>query len=364
MNARLACATLFVLLIAAPGRTQPAPDRFPEWLSAVTSHEPGNAGKPALAIAVWTGVELDTVIEQAKHYARSLPVSRRDEANDVLVRGAILHADIARLIPDEMVRRSPRQEAIFVVRDGREQGRRFVSLHWDLGRALLDAVAPHPAAHPGVRLWYQETSRELLRLRALSEAAVHLPRARRLFPADPVILFASGILHERFASPALQAAADGIAADVRGGSAAVESARGELTRAERFFRELLALQPDHLEARVRHGRVLGRLGRHRAAADALQTAIRDGAGGALLYLAQLFLGSEEEALGDAAAAREAYERAAALYPRAQSPRLALSQLARQAGDRTAAQRQLRFIAELPATETGREDPWWNYYDAR
>jgi hypothetical protein len=110
--------------------------------------------------------------------------------------------------------------------------------------------------------------------------------------------------------------------------------------------------------------VLGRLGRHAPAADVLQSAIRGGATGTLLYLAELFLGSEEEALGNTAAARAAYGRAAALYPRAQSPRFALSQLARRAGDRAAAQRELRLIAELPEQETDREDPWWTYYDVR
>ena len=59
-----------------------------------------------------------------------------------------------------------------------------------------------------------------------------------------------------------------------------------------------------------------------------------------------------------------FERAAALYPRAQSPLLALSQLSRRAGDRPAAQRELRILAELPEDERQREDPWWNYYDVR
>jgi tetratricopeptide (TPR) repeat protein len=362
VNHRLAAFVAVLLLISAPRAQQP-PERFEQWLAAVKAHEPGNPGKAAIDIAVWTGVELDRVVTLAKQHARSLPGSRRDEANDVLLRGAALHADIARLIPDEMVRRSPKQDAIFVVRDGREHGRRYMSIHWGLGRSLLDAVAPEPAAHPGVRRWYQDTSNDLLRLRSLSEAAVHLPRARHLFPSDSALLFLSGILHERFASPSLQAAATAITGDARG-TPAVSSARTELSRAERFFRDTLALQPNHLEARIRHGRVLGLLGRHSQAAEALRGAIRSSATGEFLYMAELFLGSEEEALGHSAAARAAFERAAVLYPRAQSPRLALSQLARRAGDRAGAQRQLRILAELPEDEAQREDPWWNYYDVR
>ena len=362
MNHRIRTCTGVLLLASAVIQAQ-APDRFAQWMAAVAAHEPGNPGKDALDIAVWTGAELDAVIAQAKQYARSLPDSRIEEANDLLVRGAGLHADIAELIPEEIVRRSPRQEAIFIVRDGREQGRRFVSIHWELGRTLLEAVTPDPAAHPGVRQWYRETSMDLIRIRALTEAAVHLPIARRLFPADPVVLYASGLLHERFASPPLQTAADAIMVDSRG-SAAVDSARAELTRAERFFRDMLIVQPDHLDARVRHGRVMGQLGRHAPGAEELRRAIANGASGALLYLAELFLGREEEALGDDDLARAAFEKAAALYPRAQSPHLALSHLSRRAGDRERAQRELAVLAALPPDEVQRNDPWWNYYEVR
>jgi Tfp pilus assembly protein PilF len=166
-----------------------------------------------------------------------------------------------------------------------------------------------------------------------------------------------------FASASLQAAAGSVQESNRT-SAAVSTAQGELVRAERFFREALIHRPDHIEARVRHGRVLDDLKRHDAAAEELRRAIADGAGEHLLYLAHLFLGRAEEARGRDNAARAAFERASALYPNAQSPRLALSQMARRAGDRAAAQRELGAIAALPHDERSREDPWWLYYDVR
>jgi tetratricopeptide (TPR) repeat protein len=126
----------------------------------------------------------------------------------------------------------------------------------------------------------------------------------------------------------------------------------------------LAAQPDNLEARVRHGRVLGQLGRHRQSADTLRGAIQRGVSGEFLYLAQMFLATQEEALGNYAEARTHYEHAASLYPRAQSPRLALSQISRRFGDRAGAQRELGVLADLPVDEGRREDPWWNYYDYR
>jgi Flp pilus assembly protein TadD len=64
------------------------------------------------------------------------------------------------------------------------------------------------------------------------------------------------------------------------------------------------------------------------------------------------------------AAKASYERASTMYPNAQSPRLALSQLARQSGDRDSALRALQPIADLPQYERLRRDPWWTYYDVR
>ena len=315
----------------------------------------------AVDVSTWTGRELEAVVVEARRRARTLAKTDSARANQMLLRGAALHADIGRLIPDDTVQRSPNQKSAYVVRDGRWMGVRYVSIHWQLGRSLLDGVMPNPAAHPGVWAWYLETAADLLRLRQSAAALEHYTRARQLFPSDPAILFGSGVLHEMFGSTALQAAAESVAESNRT-SAAVSSARGELVRAERFFRDSLMHRPDHLEARVRHGRVLDRLGRHEEASEELRRAIQDGASGQLSYLAHLFLGHAEEARDRDEAARAAFERALALYPKAQSPRLALSQIARRAGNRAAAQRELQAIAALPDDERRREDPWWAYYN--
>ena len=55
---------------------------------------------------------------------------------------------------------------------------------------------------------------------------------------------------------------------------------------------------------------------------------------------------------------EAFEQAAALRPAAQSPLLALSQLAYSQGDSGAAAAWLARVAELPALDL--DDPWWIY----
>jgi tetratricopeptide (TPR) repeat protein len=350
---------------AAPSTTQspPEPDRFQQWLAAIDAHQPGDPGKMAVEVSTWTGRELEAVVAEAKRHARMLAKTDPPRANQILLLGAVLHADIGRLIPEDTVRRSPTQKTAYIVRDGRWLGVRYISMHWQFGRSLLDSVTPEPAALPDVRVWYQETSADLLRLRQFAAAVEHYARARQIFPNDAAILYDSGVLHERFGSAALQAAAESVTESNRT-SAAVSTARGELGRAERFFRDSLVHRPDHLEARVRHGRVLGDLGRHDEAAEELRRAIEGGAGGQLLYLAQLFLGRAEEARGQYEASRAAFARASALYPNAQSPLLALSQIARRTGDRATAQRELQTIAKLPDDERRREDPWWFYYDVR
>ncbi len=138
----------------------------------------------------------------------------------------------------------------------------------------------------------------------------------------------------------------------------------ELGRAERLFRDALVEQPDHLEARLRHGRVLGDLGQHDQAISELRRAVADGAAGRLLYYAHLFLAKNHEALGAYADARRELERAATLYPRAQTPTLALSRIWLRTGSRVDAQRELLRLAALPEDEREREDPWWDYYDLR
>jgi tetratricopeptide (TPR) repeat protein len=355
----------FALALAGliPGNTaapaQP-PDRLAAWTAAVNAHQAGDPGKPAVDIASWPPSEVDAIVASVKRQVRALDSDRRDEGNALLLRGAVFHADIAKLIPDDPVRRSPSQVSIFAVEDGRQYGIRYPTLHWAVARSLLEGVLPTPAGHPSVLSWYRLASVYMLKTGVLVEEREHLERARQLFPNDPDILFDSGNLHERFSSPVLQAAAESIALS-KGGRPDISSARVELERAERFYRQMLGVQSGRPGARLRLGRIVGELGRHQDAVVELRKAIDAGAAGPELYFAELFLGREEEALGNGEAARDRYERAATLYPRAQSPKLALSMLARRAGDRVRARRELQQMGDLPADASRREDPWWTYY---
>jgi tetratricopeptide (TPR) repeat protein len=190
---------------------------------------------------------------------------------------------------------------------------------------------------------------------------IHLEHARELFPSDPDILFLAACQRETYAGAPIQTAVKsaflpaGVVIDVA-------SDRAELRDAEAFFRRSLDVRSDFAEARLRYGRVLDRLGKHVEAAAELRKAIGGLTDRQMLYYGGMFLGAAEETLGNRDAARVGYEQSAELYPMAQSPLLALSQLARHSGDRGAALRAIDRLFALPSEERNeQDDPWWWYY---
>lgn len=298
----------------------------------------------------------------------------RGDHNYILRRGALLHADIAMLTapPAEPVRSEalaagPRRVRLQIA-DGREIDISQIATHWELARMLLDYVKPRDGDRPApgrdtmVRDWYRATaawmqSRE-------DHDTVHLDRARDIFPNDPAILFLSGCQRETYASPGLQTALQAITIAPHGMTFDVESGGAELRHAESFFRRAIAAAPQMAEAHLRFGHVLLRLERFADAAAELRLGLGSTDDALLRYYGQLFLGASEEMLGNVDAARAAFTEAAALYPSAQSPGLALSALARRRGDRDGALRELRRVFDLPREQSDRDDPWWTYYVAQ
>ncbi len=389
---------------AAANTRHPSLARLLRWLEAVRLHTPGCGDSPVLEVGKWSPSDLETLLgdlgnlsaflrwvqekpdersTEARSSIKSLTggVPRPSEArfvrdsdraaillynrrfnldeiegifhgNDTLRRGAVLHADIAVFVPGNFIQYP-------VVDDGRRKGGRRGTVHWQIGRQLLDTQGPGPGADGSTLLWYRAVSAYLFREGHLAEVAQHLDSARQVFPKHPMVLLDSAYLHLELSSPAIQAAVQEIRTE--GSDVAVNSRRSELQSAERFLRELLAIAPDDAEARSRLGHTLGELGRHEEAAAELRRAIAANSNSKQLYLAELFLGRQEHALGRRAEAQRRYENAAEIFPDAQSPRLALSHLAGQAGDRAAALRALRNITAPVGADDRRNDPWLYYY---
>ena len=365
------------------------------WLDAVETHAGGTLDSATIAMASWPELRLRAVVADIGELARFLEraharfertgqlsthtyarrslsmaevqrllrltdeEARRGDVSRLVVRATLLHTDIAAgLDPALQSGRSADPPGALTVLDGRQQGIVDRGPHWDLARALLDLI---PAVAPGSELkrqWYVSTAAFMQSRFNMADLSPHIRRATKLFPDDADILFHGGWMHETLAGPLAQHAVRGMALPA-GLTLDVANARTHLREARTFFRRALASRQDHVEARVRLGRVLGLLEQHGDAADQLRRVADKQAPSPIGYYALLFLGREEAILGRHDEARASFERAAALYPRAQSPRLGLSSLARSAGDRASAMAALAPLATPEAAES--VDPWWTYF---
>jgi tetratricopeptide (TPR) repeat protein len=235
-----------------------------------------------------------------------------------------------------------------------------------LGRAFLHLV-PNAGGDRDVRLWYQAVGSHLWSEGNYAELRPLVRRGLEIFPADAEILFLLGAMHEAQGAPHIQAAADSLRAlsqrsPGRLYQLQIGSPQRERGDAEEAYREALRTTPSHAEARLRLGRVLSLNGRHTEAAARLREAIEGTTEAKLRYLGHLFLARVEEWRGRTAAAATQYDAAARLFPRALSPRLALSQIALQAGNRGDARQILALLAEEPGGDD--DDPWWAYHRDR
>ena len=311
--------------------------------------------------------QLDGELRELARRARESRLGGDD--NYILRRGAILQADVAMLAParNEPIAPSfgPGPDRFRMsLADGQGTAFRQVGVHWELARMLLDYVKPRGAEQvaPGrddmVRDWYRATAAWMQDRQDYDSD--HLARAREVFPTDPVILFLSGSQAEIFAAPHVQSAVRS-AVVPSGTTFAVGSDRSELHKAEGFYRRAVAADGSLPQLKLRFGHVLLLLERQAEASGHLREALEVEDDPLLRYYGELFLGAALERLGNGEAARQAYTEAAALYPNAQSPHLAMSALARRRGDRATALREMQAVFELQDAGAVQEDPWWTYY---
>ena len=393
-------------------------DRLEAWIQAVNQHDPGAVDDEVDEINLWTASDLLTMwvdvasvaslvrdpgarlffipadkqlrwtqqgwmpmplkpvqvfysvneLKRLQGLAASLGGPADGRENILLKRGAMLHADIAMLAPaDARPERgfSPGPQSYRLhMNDGRPTGLHREVDHFDMGRRLLDGISIRdargarrgPAVDEAVRVWYVATCAHMLSVGDLDPQ--HFARALELFPKDADVLFTNAVLHETLAGSRRQAAFR--AADVPAGIMfPITSSGNELRQAERLYRRALESDPDYAEARLRLGRVLGQRGQHQDAVAELQKAAAAVQEPLLQYYAALFLAGELEAIDKNDDATRWYERAASLFPGAQSPRLAISRLAPES-QRAVAREALLTLAERPGEGDAREDPWWLY----
>ena len=301
--------------------------------------------------------------------ALAAEVRARGSANRLLKRAAVLHTDIAMSggspgVPATALRRAPLRRTAVFVEDGRETAVLESVDHWGMARAVISEVAsrpdrnPDPQKDPDVLLWYQATTSFMLVQESIG--LEHFAAAGALFPMEADILFAAGAARDMLSAPGVHAPLRRARAGF-GSVMDLGSQESEMRQGVAFYRRALESDRGHAEALIRLGGLLGRLGRHDDAVAELRRALPLTTEPLLQYYAQMFLGRELDHLGDVAGARAAYERAMALAPQAQSPRVGLSQILMRGGDRSAA---LDLVLPALAVEAVQQaEPMWNYYAA-
>lgn len=383
------CACIITPFVAQPVN-KPLTDSAiaNQWLEAAELHEPGVEDAPLRTVRSWNADQLERTLRGI----REAQPNRR--LNTLLERGALLHADITLLNPDP---RAPTRvdgwlspSMAQLAKDGQNRGVSGLDAHVFFGRTFLRAMRPPlpddvgdvrnvrqrarewvvmRKKDPRIRQWFRALSAHFAARHWHADLLAHLDEARRYLDDTAGTMFDTACLSETIASARIQRALPPSPSPSRMNTmplraeleALVLDEGFNLAEAERFYRDAIALDPGYAEAHVRLARVLS-LRNHHADALALLHTPLDTKDPVVLYYGTLAEARAAEATQKSDVAREAYERAAMLFPRAQSPLLALMRLARERADEAEAKALAARFARLAPIENQRVDPWWDYFD--
>jgi tetratricopeptide (TPR) repeat protein len=335
------------------------------WRAAVENHRAGVLDQSVKTVSVWTKAELEDVLDAFKK-------SDRTNRDAWLRRAILLHTDVLVLLRQPIGYSLPASgdRSVGLVADGVQLGIQRGTVHWEFVRRLVEDLDDADAA----RLWFRATTAFLESWLDWPESSTHLAQGRKRFPDDPVLLLYEATIHETFASPAIQTLeppkdlltpepvhfATGsvfslmnLQRPTQAVSWIFQSAEIERQDAERLLRQAVSVDPKLAEAHVRLGHVLGDRGRHVEAIDSLERGIGMASSPLVRYWGLCWLGRERREAGRLPAAIEAFGQAAALFPRAQTPRLGLSQLLYDRGDRARAAAEYGAAAEAQSDEDPR-----------
>jgi hypothetical protein len=348
-----------------------------DWIDAVQAHRPGVVDPPLLKIATTNPRDIDLIRRKLRPVLRDL-YPRDDVRNGILRRAAILHTDIAVLLPEQAAAftqadvtpvvdpygRRPqvtvqRDSTVFSM-DGEMVATASDSAHWWMASELLKGILPYAGGDPFVAQWHRAAIVHFLETQLFGSANYAIARASEVVPEDAWVLFYAGVVNEANASPSIQSIP--ITKPAVRKTFTFRTPADEWGRAEGMFRRS-ARAGGPIEVEIRLGRVLGKLGRHADASTTLKAVIPRLTDSRLLYLAKLFLGVEESELNHAVEAKTAFDGAASLFPTAQAPLIALSEACWRAGDRAGALAALARLQELPDDSGDRVDPWLGYFNA-
>jgi len=370
-------ANPLLLLAAAPPEkvdTSYLLQKVKDWREASVSHEPGMPDDAAVSVGKWNLNDVEIVIDwitelaskSEKTIRRTIaraPIRSRlgltDEEvqkgnlNRVLKQGALLHTDIA-LLKLGIHHYIDLKNLHWAFDDGRLSPQPN-NPHWEYALRLINEISPSPSKDPMAKQWYVATTAYMLSIRHLAYARKNIDSALKKYPSDSRILLYAGALHETWASPVSQ--------NIQlppSREPAFESKEKELKQARELYLKAIEEDPDVAEAHLRLGRVLGLLGHPPQAIVELRHAAALSQDRQLSYYASLYLGYEFEMISRFKEARDQYERAAMLYPSAQSPLLALSHLSLSEDNTADAIKTIQEVFTLPRINRKEDDPLWIY----
>ena len=338
--------------------------RTTEWKGAVRTHVSGQFDGPAESIAHWppdlTRVVVDRVIRQRAARRASGDIAA---AEAELAAGLILHTDIAVAERTRETGTATGARARTLL-DARPLTARNLSIHWGLASLLAAALAKEPADAPIARAWYRAIGALYQQWADLGQLGGHLSAGAALFPDDAVLLLYKGTLHQGYADARVQTYVSTFNGQLGRPNLfprtlSIGSPDTELGIAERSLRQALAIDPSLVEARIRLAHVLHARGKSTEARVFARQALEVPLGGFLEYYGAMVLGRIEARSGRLAEAREAFARAAALYPDAQSAQVALSHVALLEG--RAAEGLERVARALGSQPQASMDPWAWYF---
>lgn len=356
-----ALAVVVATVSAAPDRaTSTDPTQAPTkaqtgsldaYLALVESHEAGRSDEPVKTLSEWASLD---IARAEAALLRLVAGAERGKYSMVLKRAALLHLDVlcGPWLPAD------------------------VPLHLQVASRILDPIRRLPDHERFVRTWYLAAAGWMVEV-DIWRAGVVLKQALALFPESPDVWLAAGALDEQLASPDVQwtiarafpsrVSLPGSDPWVAGDYKDIDRNKGfrilgrskELERAESELRRAVALDASLVEARLRLGRVLLEEGRLTEARSELEQVRAQAVEPFAMYHSLLFLGRLHQQANRVKEARECYEAAIAQYPNTQTPRVALSDLLRSAGDREGAISAIRSAVKI-VPEPGPVE-WWAQY---
>jgi tetratricopeptide (TPR) repeat protein len=313
-----------LLAIGPPGalaRGREDPPAVAAWKQAVWSHAPG---KNDAALRKVEAIPTLRVVHTLKTHKEVV------EDRGFLIRALVLHTDLAIVQRQTAGQSGPGSSSTgsFLLEDGRSTGRRVGSPHWNVAFQIVVMLAGRRDADARrVALSWFRTVNALL-LHWAEATLLYADLGLRYYPDDAELHLYRGTMRQMYASGRVQQFLNH--ADFNAGYPEGEAAV-ELARARTDLRRALQLDPSLAEARIRLAHVVGELGQPAEAVTLVEAALRARLPAFFQSYATLILGRNLARVGRLDEARAAFDRAAALAPTAQAPRIGLSQVALASG---------------------------------